>query len=102
MSAQRRRIISTSIQVRTGKTRDSFRAQKGLKARQARKERLAPRETQALRAQKDLKAQQAPRESLVLREIPGTSAHRAPREIPESKARLDLRGRKAQKVRMAR
>ena len=78
MSAQRRRIISTSIRARTGKTRDSF------------------------RARRDLKVRQVPRENLVLREIPGTLVLRDPREIPESKARLDLRGRKAQKVRMAR
>ena len=78
MSAQRRRIISTSIQAKTGKTRDSF------------------------RARRDLKVRQVPRESLDLRVTPGTSAPRDPREIPESKARLDLRGRKAQKVRMAR
>ena len=126
MSAQRRRIISTSTQAKTGKTRDSFRARRDLKVRQVPKESLAPkatpetlelkaqkatlaisvprdqRETPALRARRDLKVRQVPRESLDLRVTPGTSAPRDPREIQDLKARQVPKGRQAQKVRMAR
>ena len=105
MSAQRRRIISTSTQARTGKTRDSFRARRGHKAPKATPAISVPRdqrETPALRAQKGLKARQVPKESLDLRVTPGTPVLRDPREIPENQARPDPRGRKAQRVRMVR
>ena len=105
MSAQRRRIISTSTQAKTGKTRDSFRARRGHKAPKATPAISVPRdqrETPALRARRDLKVRQVPRESLDLRVTPGTSAPRDPREIQDLKARQVPKGRKAQKVRMAR